>query len=116
MYRKAYVEVDLNCIEENVKAIVKKYNGYQYYIGMIKSNAYGHGYGIVNTLINAGINYIAVSSLDEALEVRKQNSEIPILCTEIIDEDVLNIAVDANITLTIDSLSYLIHSYRNINL
>ena len=107
MYRKTYVEINLNNIENNVKNIIKKYNNYKYYIGMIKSNAYGHGYYIVNTLIEAGINYLAVSSLDEAVEVRKQNTQIPVLCTEIIDENLIDIALENNVTLTIDNINYL---------
>ena len=107
MYRKTYVEINLDNIENNVKNIIKKYNNYKYYIGMIKSNAYNHGYYIVDTLVKAGINYLAVSSLDEAIEIRKYNKKIPVLCTEIIDEDLIDIALKNNITLTIDNIDYL---------
>ena len=62
---------------------------------------------IVNTLISAGINYLAVSSLDEAIMIRKYNKTIPVLCTEIIDENLIDIALDNDITLTIDNLDYL---------
>ena len=87
MYRKTYVEVDLDNIGNNVKNIIKKYNDYKYYIAMVKSNAYGHGMYIVNTLIENGINYLAVSSLEEAIMIRKYNKNIPVLCSEIIDLD-----------------------------
>ena len=79
MYRKTFVEVNLDNISNNVKNIIKKYPDYKYYIGMVKSNAYGHGYYIVNTLIEAGINYLAVSSLDEAMKIREYNKDIPVL-------------------------------------
>lgn len=107
MYRKTYVEINLDNIENNVKNIIKKYDNYKYYIGMIKSNAYNHGYYIVDTLIKAGINYLAISSLDEAMEIRKYNKKVPVLCTEIIDEDLIDIALKNNITLTIDNIDYL---------
>lgn len=107
MYRKTYVEVNLDNINNNVRAIINKYNSYKYYIGMIKANAYGHGNYIVNTLIDAGINYLAVSSLDEAINVRKYNKEIPILCTEIIDKDLIEVAINNNVTLTVDNLEYI---------
>lgn len=107
MYRKTYVEINLDNLYSNVNNIVKKYDYYKYYIGMVKSNAYGHGYYIVNTLIDAGINYLAVSSLDEAVEIRKYNKDIPVICTEIIDDDLIDIALDNNVTLTIDNLDYL---------
>ena len=63
MYRKTFVEVNIDSLKENVSNIIKKYNNYKYYIAMVKSNAYGHGYYIVNDLIESGINYFAVSSL-----------------------------------------------------
>ncbi len=107
MYRKTYVEINLDNISNNVKNIIKKYPNYKYYIGMVKSNAYNHGYYIVNTLIKAGINYLAVSSLDEAMKIREYNKEIPVLITEIIDYDLINTAIKNNITLTIDNLEYL---------
>ena len=107
MYRKTYMQIDLDILSNNIKNIIKKYNDYKYRIAMIKSNAYSHGFYIVNTLIEAGINYLAVSSLDEALIVRGINKDIGILCTEIIDLDVINVAIKNNITLTIESLEYL---------
>ena len=79
MYRKTYVKIDNDILESNVKEIIKKYNSYDYYIGVVKANAYGHGSYIVNNLIDAGINYLAVSSLEEAIDVRKYNKDIPIL-------------------------------------
>ena len=64
MYRKTFVEINLDNLKNNVKNIIKKYPDYKYYIGMVKSNAYNHGYYIVDTLISSGINYLAVSSLE----------------------------------------------------
>lgn len=107
MYRKTFVEINLDNLKNNVKNIIKKYPDYKYYIGMVKSNAYNHGLYIVNTLIESGINYLAVSSLDEAIKIREYNKEIGILITEIIDEDLIEEAIKNNITLTIDDLDYL---------
>ncbi len=107
MYKKTYVEVNLDNIKNNVKTIITKYNKYKYRIGMVKSYAYGHGMYIINSLIESGINYLAVSSLDEALSIREYNKNIPVLITEIIDEDLIDTALSNNITLTIDSLDYL---------
>ena len=107
MYRKTYVEVNLTNLKINVKNIITKYNKYKYRIGMVKSNAYGHGLYIINTLIESGINYLAVSNLDEAMEIRGYNKNIPILITEVIDKDLIDTAIENNITLTIDNLEYL---------
>lgn len=106
MYRDTYLEINLDKIGSNVKNLIDKYNQYNYYFGVIKGNAYGHGYYIVNTLIENGINYIAVSNLEEAMNVRKLNNEIPILCLEPIDIKWINKCVEQNITITISNLQY----------
>ena len=77
MYRKTYVKIDNSVLTDNIKQIKKKYNNYKYYIGVVKANAYGHGDYIVNDLIKGGINYLAVSSLEEAISIRKYNQDIP---------------------------------------
>lgn len=106
MYRKTYVEVNLDNLSYNVKNIVNTYNNYDYYIGVIKGNAYGHGSYIVNTLVKSGVNYIAVSSLEEAIDVRKWNEDIPILCLQPINLDFLAIAISNCVTLTLNDYDY----------
>ena len=80
MYRNTYAYIDDKILTNNIKEIVRKYSFYKYYIGVVKANAYGHGSYIVNDLIKGGVNYLAVSSLEEAIEIRKYNKEIPVLC------------------------------------
>ena len=64
-----YIEINNKTLLENVKEIKKEYNNYKYYIGVVKANAYGHGYEIIKDLVKGGINYFATSSLEESLEV-----------------------------------------------
>lgn len=106
MYRKTYVEINLDTIEENIKKIKTTYSGYKYYIGVVKNNAYGHGIYSINAMINGGINYLAVSSLEEALEVRKINKEIPVLILEPISLEATKVAAENNITITVDNTEY----------
>ena len=105
MYRNTYVEINLKKLEQNVKNIIKNYN-YKYYIGIVKANAYGHGYGIIKTLINSGINYLAVSNLEEALEIRKIDTQIGILCLEPIDKKYLEICSKNNISIVVPTINY----------
>lgn len=107
MYRNTYVEVNLDNIISNVKNIISKYDNYKYYIGVIKGHAYGHGEYIAKYIIENGINYLAVSSLDEAIETRKYVSiKFPILCLEPIPLDYIDKAIENNITLTISNMDY----------
>lgn len=107
MYRKTYVQINLDTIQKNVKNIIEAYPSYQHYIGVVKGNVYGHGSYTVKAMIEAGINYLAVASLEEALNIRKIEKEIPILCLQPIELDAIEKAIQNNITLTISSLKYL---------
>ncbi len=116
MYRSTFVEIDNNKLKNNVKEIIKKYHKYKYYIGVVKANAYGHGDYIVNDLIASGINYLAVSSLEEAISIRKYNKEIPILCLEPINIKYLKEVILNNVTITITSINYVKELIRKENL
>ena len=106
MYRNTYVKIDNEILKSNVKEIINYYNNYKYYIGVVKANAYGHGDYIINDLIKGGINYLAVSSLEEAISIRKYNQDIKILCLEPINLEHINTILENNITITIESLDY----------
>ncbi|MBR1414205.1 MAG: alanine racemase [Bacilli bacterium] len=107
MYRKTYATIDGNILKENINKIINKYNSYQYYIGVVKNNAYNHGMYVVNDLIAGGINYLAVANFDEALHVRKYNIEIPVLLLEPIDIEYIYDCINNNVTITIERLDYL---------
>lgn len=106
MIRNTYALIDENILRDNIKEIKNKYSDYKYYFGVVKNNAYHHGIHIVNALIDGGINYLCVSSLEEALDIRKYNKNISILVLEPINIDYINKAIDNHITITIDSLEY----------
>ena len=103
MYRPTYINVDCNKLENNIKKIISNHSKYDYFFGIVKNNAYHHGIYAVNHMIDAGINYLAVSSLEEAIQVRKYNNEISILCLEPIKKDYICDVINNNITLTISS-------------
>ncbi len=102
MYRKTYARIDGKILENNVKEIKKKYSDYKYYFGVVKNNAYGHGMRVVQNLIRGGINYFAVSSLEEALLVRKYTQDIPVLVLEPVDVEFIE-KIDLYWSLNIES-------------
>ena len=115
MYRKTYALINCTTLKNNVRNIKDNYH-YKYYIGVVKANAYGHGDYIVNSLIAGGVNYLAASSLEECLSIRKRNENIPILCLEPIDHEYLNICEKENITITIPDYDYFKNLDLNLNL
>lgn len=108
MYRNTYVEVNLNNLRYNVESLVRKYNNYKYHFGVVKADCYGHNdISVIKTIIDAGCNYLAVATLDEAMTIRKEIKDIPILCLGIIDVKYIPVCIENNITVTISNLEYL---------
>lgn len=108
MYRKTYVEINLKNIEKNVKKLIATYSDYKYYFGVVKADCYGHNdISAVKSIISGGCNYLAVSSLEEAIEIRKHLKDIPILCLGIISIKYIDICIKNNITITISNIDYL---------
>ena len=104
---KSNVIVDLNNIGNNAKVITNTFKDYKYYIAVLKGNAYGHGMKVVNKIIENGFNYIAVFNINEALEIRKYNKNIPILLLCPLSIEDLDIAKNNNLTITVHDIDYL---------
>ena len=103
---ETYVEINLDNLSHNLKTIKNKYNDYDYYIPVLKGDAYGHGEYIVKEIEKNEINYVAVATLEEALNVRKYAKIINILLLEPIDIKYLKTIIKNNLTLTVHRLDY----------
>ena len=102
--RNTYALINLNNLENNIKEIIKNYS-YEYYFGVVKANAYGHGLETIKTMDKAGINYFCTATLEEAIEVRKLTKK-PILCFGYVNTNDLELVEKNNITLSIVSYDY----------
>lgn len=106
MYRKTYMKINLDHIGYNIKTILNQYANYDYYFGVVKANCYNHDKIIIQELIANGINYLAVSSLEEAIDIRKYNQEIPILCLQPIALEYIDEIINHDITITVNDYAY----------
>ena len=114
MHRETYIEINLDKLCHNVNNIIETFNDYRYYIGVVKGNAYGHGEYISKYIIESGINYLAVATLDEALNVRKYvDKSFPILCLQPIDLKYIKEIIDNNITMCVSNIEYF-NNLKNI--
>lgn len=101
-YRDTWVEVDLDCITENVKAVKQRLPDRVAIIAVVKANAYGHGdYQVAQAALEAGATMLAVAFLDEALSLRGKGIIAPILVLGASRPEDVNIAAEENITLTV---------------
>lgn len=71
---------------------------------VVKANAYGHGaVQLARAAERAGIDYFAVAFLEEAIELRKHGISKDILVFNYVEPDMLHIAQQNNITITLYS-------------
>lgn len=106
MSRRTWVEIDTKCIVDNFNIIKNKVNGAMI-CPVIKDNAYGHGaVKLAHLYEDLGANYFAVSTLEEAIELREGGINTSILIlgyTPLEDTDKL---FRYNITQCVYSLPY----------
>lgn len=77
---RSWAEVDLDRIAHNARQIRKITRRTAEVMGVVKADAYGHGVSrVVPVLLENGVTRLAVSMLDEALELRRQGVDVPIL-------------------------------------
>lgn len=80
LQKRTWAEISLENIEHNYRAIRAALPRGCRFLGVVKADAYGHGALRVSRLLQeVGADYLAVSCLDEALELRQGGISLPIL-------------------------------------
>ena len=78
--RRTWAEIDLDALAHNYQQARRRIGPDVKYLGVVKADAYGHGaIQISRKLEQLGADYLAVSSLDEAKELRHGGIQAPIL-------------------------------------
>lgn len=78
--RRTWSEIDLDALKHNLTVLKQRIGENVKFLGVVKADAYGHGSVMTaKTLEEAGADYLAVSSIDEAMELRLNNIKMPIL-------------------------------------
>lgn len=77
---RSWAEVNLDAIAANVQTIRRHTRRTAEIMGVVKADAYGHGVEkVVPVLLAAGVSRLAVSMLDEAVQLRQRGVKVPIL-------------------------------------
>ena len=76
-YDSTYVTIDLDTIEQNIFAVQRKTG--TAVMAVVKADAYGHGAVPVTHALEGKCAFFGVSSLSEALELRRSGIHTPIL-------------------------------------
>jgi len=100
----AWIEIDLAQFKKNI-ALIRKEIGQTKLCLPVKANAYGHGLiPIAQAAVAAGVDYLAVSCLQEGARLRKADIQIPILVLGAIDADQIPELLRHHLELSIASL------------
>ena len=76
--RRTWAEIDLDALAHNYQTLRRRTE--TRFVGVVKADAYGHGSVQVSRVLEElGADYLAVSSLDEAMELRAGGIHMPIL-------------------------------------
>lgn len=104
LLRDTVVEINLDNIRFNIKSI-KDMVGKDVAIAVVvKANAYGHGMiGIAKELMGNGADYLAVATLNEAIQLRKNFHNYKIFIMGHTPDRYLDYIVKNNLTQTIFS-------------
>ncbi len=97
--RRTWAEINLDSLIYNYKKIREKTGPDVRFLGVVKADAYGHGAIMVaKALEENGADYLAVSSMDEAMELRLHDIKMPILILGHTPKDQVERLIDFNIT------------------
>ncbi|WP_414055412.1 alanine racemase [Macrococcus equi] len=107
IYRPSYVNVDLDAISDNYKAVGRLHPN-KTVIAVVKANGYSLGATqIAKHLHQQGAEFFAVATLDEAIELRMHGIKAKILILGIIEPKDVRKASQHRLALTVPGLSWL---------
>ena len=102
--RRTWAEIDLDALAHNYRRERELTGPKVKYLGVVKADAYGHGaVQISRKLEELGADYLAVSSLDEARELRHGGIHMPILILGHTPPDMVPQLIQYNITQTVSA-------------
>lgn len=103
--RLSWTEIDLDAIATNVRALKRHVGEQVALMAVVKANGYGHGaVTVARTALLNGAEYLAVSSVSEALELTESGIKPPILILNYTPVSAVRQAIRENLTLTVYDL------------
>ena len=104
--RRTWAEIDLDALAHNYRQARRRIGPGVRYLGVVKADAYGHGaVQVARKLESLGADYLAVSSLDEARELRHGGIRMPILILGHTPPEMVRELIRYNITQTVSALA-----------
>ncbi len=104
LQKRTWAEISLANIRHNYKAIRASLPAGCRFLGVVKADAYGHGaLPVARLLQDEGAEYLAVSCLDEALELREGGVTMPILILGHTPHEYTGTLIEKDLTQTVSA-------------
>ncbi len=106
LQKRTWAEINLDNLRHNYESIRAALPEGCRFLGVVKADAYGHGAPTVARLLQScGADYLAVSCLDEALELRDGGITMPILILGHTPHEYTGTLINNDITQTVTCLA-----------
>jgi len=100
--KRTWADIDLDALAHNYHTLRRHAGEGVGFMGVVKADAYGHGAVPVSRVLQQlGAEYLAVSNLDEARELRQNGIEMPILILGHTPQNQVETLLRYNITQTV---------------
>ncbi len=101
-FYRTWAEINLDHIAHNAREIRRITSPQAEVMGVVKADAYGHGVKeVAHTLLENGVTRLAVSMLDEAIQLRQSGVSVPILVLSDIEPERVDEILHYDVTQTI---------------
>ncbi len=106
-HRPTWAEIDTDAIKENYRVILSKCGTGNQIMAVVKADAYGHGaVAVSQELLKMGVQYLAVSNIDEAMELRSNGIASPVLLLGPVESSEFSKLMEFNIYPTVINMDY----------
>lgn len=112
-YFRTYAKIDLDAIEHNILEVKKRIEKGVKVLAVIKADGYGHGATVLGEFLKNQVDYYGVATIEEAIELRDNGIELPILILGYTSPSQYVELVKNDITQTIYSLEMAKEISRN---
>jgi alanine racemase len=103
--RPVWMEVNLDNLAHNIRQIRNNVTAPASIMGIVKADGYGHGaLEVSRVLIEEGVQRLGVAVLDEAIELRRDGINVPILILGYTPPELFDSVLEYDITPTLYSL------------
>ena len=98
-FSRTWAEISLDDLALNIRILREHINPSAKFLGVVKANAYGHGMvRCAKKLQECGADWLAVATIPEGVELRRNGITLPILCLGQANPGLASLMADYNIT------------------